>query len=178
MSIHRYPPRSLYADYARAGAGLLLTVGPLVSVPLSPWVAVPLGACALLFLAFALKALLRQLSSIELTDEAVVLHGPVSRTIGWNELTAFALSYYATRRERGSGWMQLSLKGRGHRIAAESTLDGFDQLVRRANEAARRNGVPLSDRTIANLEALGIELPLDPDNTGDPGLVEAAPDRS
>ena len=159
MSIHRYPPASLYADYARAAFGLLLTVTPLLFLELSAWVAVPLAACGVLFLAFAMKALLRHLSSIELTDHAVALHGPFARSIPWHELKGIKLDYYATRRERGSGWMQLSLKGGGTRISAESTLEGFDRLAERAAEAARHNGALLEARTRTNLEALGIELP-------------------
>jgi hypothetical protein len=159
MSLHRYPPASVYADYARAGMGLLMTVTPLIFLDLSRWVAVPLAACGLLFLAFAVKALLRHLSSIEVTDEAIARHGPFSRSIRWDKLSAMKLSYYATRRERGSGWMQLLLKGAGTRINVESTLEGFDGVAERAADAARQNGVALDTRTVTNLEAMGIEVP-------------------
>ena len=173
MSLHRYPPGSIYADYARAGFGLLLTVTPLLLLDLSGWVAVPLAICAALFLAFAIKAGLRQASAIELTDDAVVRHGPLQRTIRLGELDTVKLSYYATRRERGSGWMQLSLRGGGKRISAESTLSGFDQVVETAASAARQNGVVLGRRTLDNIEALGIEVPSQTDSLEDaPGRIQ------
>lgn len=171
VQVLQYQTGKVYADYGRAAFGLFLTLTPLLLLELSPWVGVPLAACAALFLAFAAKAMLAQLSRIEVTDEAVNLRGPLNRTIRWDELASLKLSYYATRREKGSGWMQLALGSGSSRMSIESTLDGFDQLVERAIEAASRNRVPLSDRTIDNVEALGLAVPAPNGQNAENGLI-------
>jgi hypothetical protein len=55
--------------------------------------------------------------------------------------------------------MQLTLQGERKRLRFDSTLEGFDRLVRRAVAAASRNGVSLSAATLANLAALDIAVP-------------------
>jgi hypothetical protein len=67
------------------------------------------------------------------------------------------LAYYAPRRARQDGWLQLTLRGpSGPAIRVDSTLDGFDDVLRRATGAAARNELPLDPATEANLAALGL----------------------
>ena len=68
-----------------------------------------------------------------------------------------SLRYYTTRRDKLDGWMLLKLKGNESVLTLDSSLDGFDDIVLRALEAARANGVALTAATLANLPALGIE---------------------
>ncbi|MEX2649247.1 MAG: hypothetical protein WD673_09565 [Alphaproteobacteria bacterium] len=156
MSRHRYPGRVLALDYARAGAGLALTAGPLALVPAAPAVAWTLGVMAALFAAFGARTAARQATWIACDDESISAQGPLGTTMPWRELSSLSLRFYATKRDRSRGWMQLRLRGRGRSITVESSLEGFDAIVRAAWEAARANGVGVSDTTRANLGALGL----------------------
>lgn len=153
----RYPSGVLIGDYARAAAGLALTVAPLALVNVSPWIGAPLALSALLFAAFAARTAQRQLTRVTMDEEGVRAEGPLGATIRWNELTGLRLRYYTTRRDRTDGWMQASLHGTSGRIRLDSTLDGFDAVIERAALASRRNGLNLSKTTLDNLLALGID---------------------
>ena len=136
MSVHRYPRRSLTADYLRAAAGLTLTAGPLAVVPAGAVAAPILGGLAVLFVVFGARTALRHASRIEMDDERLALLGPWPRRIAWDEVTGLRLRYFATRRGRGAGWMQLILTAPGVRLRLDSTLEDFPAIARRAARAA------------------------------------------
>jgi hypothetical protein len=189
MSTHRYPISSLYSDYLRVAIGLSLTMGPLLLLDLAPAVAWLLAGLAVLFVWFGLRTVLRQLSSVEITARAIGIRGPLGRVVPWDELTRMKLAYYAPRsrsslrrrdrhherdeRDDGQrGWLQLTLRSaRGRPIRIESTLEGFDQVLRRA--MATREQLDLDPTTMANLAALG----LDRDDPATVLLRPAAADR-
>lgn len=191
MSKHHYPIGTLYSDYLRVAVGLALTLGPLLLLDLAAPIAWLLSALALLFVWFALRTGLRQLSVVELSPQGIAVHGPLGRSLAWDDLTRMKLAYYAPRawsgarrrdrqHERGErdegqrGWLQLSLQGtRGRKIRVESTLAGFDQVLRRAMAAVARKQLDLDLTTMANLSALG----LDRDGAAHPLLRPAASDR-
>lgn len=154
----RYPPASLYGDYARAAAGMIMTGLPLALVPVSAWIAVPMAAAALLFAVFALRTAQRQVTRITVDEAGVRATGPFGGSLRWDELAGLRLRFYSTKRDRSDGWMQLTLRGTRGRVRAESTLDGFDALVGRAATAARRNGLAFDHTTVDNLLALGIDV--------------------
>jgi hypothetical protein len=52
--------------------------------------------------------------------------------------------------------MQLRLTGTDGRLALDSAIDGFDQIVARATECADTNGLLLSVTTRENLAAMGL----------------------
>ncbi|WP_448191726.1 hypothetical protein [Azospirillum sp. sgz301742] len=155
--ILRYPPAGLMGDYARAAAGLAMTVSPLLLLTLTVWIAVPLGLAAILFAAFAARTAQRHVTRVVVDEDGVRAEGPLGGAVRWDALSGLRLRYYATRRDRTDGWLVLTLTG-GGRVRVESTLDGFDALAERAAEAARRNAVPLDRATQDNLLALGIDL--------------------
>jgi hypothetical protein len=153
----RYPLTTLYADYGRAALGLGVTLGPLllldVAFPLIALLA-PLG---LLFAWFGLRTAARHLSRVELSGSAIALRGPLPRHLAWGELERMKLAYYAPRRARDDGWLQLTLRGAGGRsIRLDSTLAGFDQVLDAASRAASARELPLDAATHANLAALGL----------------------
>jgi hypothetical protein len=153
----RYPIAALYADYLRAAFGLALTAGPLLLLDLAAAVAALLGVLGLLFAWFGMRTVLRHLSRVELSGNAIALCGPVARRLAWDDLERMKLAYYAPRRSRDDGWMQLTLRGRdGCAIRLDSTLAGFDQVVGRASRAARANALSMDAATHANLAALGL----------------------
>jgi len=156
MSIHRYPRTALRGDYLRAGIGLVLTGGLAALAGGQPVATGVLGGAALLFLAFALRTWLRQRTIIEIIDDGVSTSGARSVNLTWRDLSAFKLRYYATKRDRTVGWMQLTLAAGRKRLSLESSLDGFVEVTRRAALAATANGVRLDAPTRNNLLALGV----------------------
>lgn len=181
MSRHRYPLTRLYLDYLRVAFGLALTIGPLLLLDLASAMTWLLSGLALLFGWFGLRTGLRQLSWIELSPDAIAIHGPVARHLPWEQLAGVKLAYYAPRGGKSSrrstlerddrsgdrtagrsadrsGWLQLTLRpAHGRPIRVESTLDGFDQVLRRALAAVARKQLVLDPTTSANLAALGLD---------------------
>jgi hypothetical protein len=148
----------LYADYLRAGFGLALTLGPLSLLDVADPIVALLFALCLLFAWFGVRTVSRHLSRIELSGDAIALRGLVSRHLAWGDLERMKLAYYAPRRSRDQGWLQLTLRGAdGGSIRLDSTLAGFDQVLGHASRAARAKALPMDAATQANLAALGLE---------------------
>lgn len=156
MTTHRYDRGAIMGDFVRGGFGLLLTAGPLVLAPMVTWLAVAFATFAALFAVYLFRTWLRSASVIELEETGIRATGPFGRAIQWDTLDGLDLRYFATRRDKEGGWMQVRLHGGGARIAAESSLDGFETVVARAAAAAERNRLALSEVTRENLRALGV----------------------
>ena len=157
---HIYPSSAMVGDYLRAAAGLVPTGVLFATVPIGTVAATVLGVFAAIFGVFGLRTLLRHGTSIEMTDDGLRTHGVSKRTIRWAELDRMKLAYYSTRRDRRAGWMQLELVASGTKVSLDSRIAGFDQVVRRAANAAAARHIALSEATVANLEALGIKMPV------------------
>ncbi len=154
----RYSPGDLAADYARAGLGLALTVPPLLALEVVPWLAWALGGAGALFALFLAATVRRQLTRWRIDDRGIAAEGPLGGAIAWPALDRVRLRYFATRRDRSGGWMQLTLRGDGVTLSVDSTLPRFDDLTARALAAAGRNRIPLEPVTEDNLAALGLAL--------------------
>lgn len=166
MNLYRYPRRALVGDYVRTAAGLGVGVGVLATVPLTPAIVIIFGGLTGLFLVFGLRTVQRQLQQVAVTDSAISSAGLVTQTLPWPALEQVTLRYYGTRRQRregGSGFMQLTLRGAGALLRVESSIDGFEHIAREAARAAARNGVALDPTSAGNLLGLGI----DADSPGD-----------
>ena len=154
----RYPLAALYADYLRTALGLALTAGPLLLLDVADVIAALLGVLGVLFAWFGLRTVVRHLSRIELSGDAIALCGPGARRLAWDDLERMKLAYYAPRRSRDDGWMQLTLRGKaGRAIQLDSTLAGFDRIIGQATRAARNRALCLDGATRANLAALGLD---------------------
>ncbi len=158
MSTHRYPPSALRGDYARAGLGLALTLGPAAMVQPGSGALWVLGPLALLFAVFALRTLGRQLAVVELRPDGITVAGLGRSALDWGEISSMRLDYYSTRGDRTGGWMQLTAKGPSGKIRVDSALEDFVAVVRAASDAARAAGLEVSEATRANLGHLGIVL--------------------
>jgi hypothetical protein len=155
---YRYRTKDLFGDYARAAAGALICLAPVVFVG-SNGVTLALAAVGLLFVVFGLRTALRQATEIVVDEQGIAAMGPLSRRIEWEAVRRVKLSYYATRRDRQGGWMHMTLSGQGGTIRLDSALEGFDDIARRVGRAAQANGAELSETTRANFAALDIVLP-------------------
>jgi hypothetical protein len=155
----RYPRQTLWADYARAGAGAVLCGLPLLAVDVNLWLAVILGAGVLLFGAFFVRTALRQRTRYVLGPDTLCADGPAGTVVEWNRLDRMKLSYYSTKRDRSTGWMQLVIGSAGGRaVKVDSSLDGFYDIVERAAGAAGATGLALSPATRTNLHSMGISV--------------------
>ena len=153
-SEHRYPLAALLPDYGRGLIGAALSGGAWSLAPAAPAAIVIFGGLTGLFLVFTMRNAWRHRMRVTLDGEALAVDGVRRRTVAWRELSGLRLRYYATRRNRQGGWMTLQLKAGRTRIALDSSLTGFPDIVARAVQAARQNAVALDAVTIANLEAL------------------------
>jgi len=154
MSEHRYPVAALLPDYARGVLGIVLCGGAWLLAPTAPIAVAIFGGLTVLFLVFTMRNVWRQGMRVTLSDDALAVGGFRSRTLAWRDLSGLRLRYYATRRNRQGGWMTLQLRSAGARVTLDSTLEGFAQVIDKATQEARRNGVDLDAVTLANLAAL------------------------
>ncbi len=156
MTRHRYPAGALAADYARAALGLVLTAPPLALVAMNPVLTGVFAALVALFAVFAAGTLLRQLGPVELDESGIAVAGPWPRRLDWTALERMSLRWFAARRDKRGGFMQLVLRGKGRRLALDSRIDGFEAIAAAAATAAQQRGLALGETTLANLAALGI----------------------
>jgi len=158
MSEHRYPFGALLGDYARAGAGIMLTGAPLVLIPLNPYVTAILGVLVALFAIFGAATALRHLRRIELAGGTISMTGLFPVRLTWDAIESVRLRYFATRRDGARGWMELTLRGGGRRMLLDSRIDGFPDIARHAADAVSRRHIAVAPTTAANFAALGIPL--------------------
>lgn len=164
MSEHQYPSSAIYGDYARAAFGFGLTAGPLVLLDLATVMAALFAALAALFGWFGWRTALRQISRVQVTPEAIALRGPIERRIPWAELRRVKLAYYAAARGRRNGWLQLTLRGNGRVIRMDSSLEGFDRILRSVQAQVRAQNLPVDPTTASNFGELGFAV-------GTPGVA-------
>jgi hypothetical protein len=158
MSVHVYPPTAALSDYLRCGAGLLFAAVPLAAIETAPAVSAMLVFVLVVFSAYALHTLGRQLTHIEVDENCIRTRGLIAKNLPWKEINDLKLSYYSTRRDGTGGWLQLKLSGNGRRLEVDSRIDGFDVVAARAATAATRNGAKFDFATRHNFQALGIAV--------------------
>ncbi len=155
----RYPRQTLWADYIRGGAGVVLCGAPLLALDVDRWLALFLAAGFVLFATFLVRTVLRQRTRYILTPDTLCADGPAGALIEWNRLDRMKLSYYSTKRDRSGGWMQLLVGSDGSAsVKVDSSLDGFYDIVERAAQAAETIGLELSPATRANLQSMGLSV--------------------
>ena len=169
MTRHAYPTPAMLGDYARAAAGLLPIVAIVAIAPVGAVEATVLGGFAALFAVFGIRTALRHGSRLELTGGVLRASGLVRTSISLRELDRLKLAYYSTRRDGREGWMQLELRSGSSTLRLDSRVEGFTKLVEASARAAETRGLSLNTATLANLQALRIEL-----GSRELGLSEAA----
>jgi len=171
LSSHRYPTRSLTADYARTAIGLLLTAGPLFLGDIIMALRIILIVSVFIFLIFGLRTFVRRALTVELFDQGIRARGLFTKSIDWQDLKDVRLNFFSTRRDHEKGWMQLRLIGSGGQIRLDDSIEGFDHIVGATVSAALARHISLGAATVENLAVLGIS----PGNLVPAGLTEATP---
>lgn len=156
MTALRYPGAAIRGDFLRSAAGLVVTLGPLASVPPGSPAGIVLAALAALFAGFGVRTWVRQRMTVTLGTDTLFISGISHKNLSWEALCGLEMRYYSTRRARDQGWMQITLRSEGVVVRLDSTLDGFAAIVRRAAAAAAENGVTLSAATRENLRGFGV----------------------
>jgi hypothetical protein len=159
---YRYPPGVLVGDYVRSGCGMAFALAVLLLSEASMTVQVIFGLLFLLFASFALRTLRQHILRVAVNDDGIFTKGFAKHALPWSGIGQVKLRYFGTRRERknrGGGFMQLTLKGDGGAVTFESSIDGFRDIAWYAARAARRNGVALDPNTAGNF--LGINIDAD-----------------
>jgi hypothetical protein len=154
---HGYPASGLRGDYLRAIGGAAVCGVPLLVTPVHPVAGIILAGLALLFAAHAVRTWLRTREIIVMNDTGLSAGVLYRRELAWQNLDRIKLRYFTTRRDRSGGWMQLVLRGGGKSVGIDSEIDGFSDICRCARDAARRNGLTLSEPTIRNFLAMGLD---------------------
>jgi hypothetical protein len=158
VSVHAYPPAVALADFARAGAGLLLCAIPLALADTIPAVTAVLAILSAVFALYALRVANRQMTRLEADDDGARARGPRTRAVRWRHLRRVRLAYYSTRRDRTGGWLQLTIAGQTETLRIDSRIADFHSLARRAAVAARHNGLKLDPTTLYNFHSLGLAM--------------------
>jgi hypothetical protein len=153
MTSHRYSPRALNADFLRTGIGLVCCLVPLAAVDSGLFVTLVFAIPAALFAVFGLRTWRNRAITVRVNAAGI---STASTNIPWRDLAGVKLSYFSTRRDRESGWMQLTLRAKHGKIALNSALEDFDTVCRATFEAARSFDIELTDASARNFAALGL----------------------
>lgn len=153
MQVYRYPKHVLLLDGLRAGFGILVTFGPLLFLDVGRIMALVLATVGFLFLWFGGRVLSQWFFSVAPSSEGLQKGGASRFFLAWKDLKTLKLAHYAPVRRRQTGWYQLTLSTGDGRISVESTLEGFDDLLRLALEAATDAGLTFDPSTRDNLTA-------------------------
>jgi hypothetical protein len=156
VSVHRYPPQTLVGDYMRAGLGLLLTVAALLYLQPGILMGLAISAIAALCLFFVLRTVDRNRIVVSLEDDAITVTGFRKAAVRWDDMARMNLAYYATKRDKSDGWMEITLKDAATTIKLDSRLQNFGAVVVKAARVARERRIPLNQITLSNLRALKI----------------------
>lgn len=156
MSTHRYHRRDLNADLLRVVLGIAACVTPMFFIEPGATAIYVLGVFAAFFGLFGLRTLMQARTTVTLDETSITATGWRNAQIQWASLDALKLSYFSTRRDREAGWMQITLRGDGQRIAIHSTLEGFEDVCQRAFQAARHNDIEVTDATARNFAVIGL----------------------
>jgi hypothetical protein len=152
----RYPKQAIRADFVRAGAGIILTLGPLLAIPVATIAGMILSVLATIFIAFAIRTWSRQNLVVSIDEDGVTMTGLQRKFIAWRDITSLQLRYYAVKRDRSQGWMQLTIMDGDSKMQIESTLEDYERVVSMAARAAEQKGLMLSPSTMENIKALGL----------------------
>lgn len=172
MTVYRFDRSALRRDFIRAGIGLVLAGGVALLAETGSVGQYVFGPIAMVFLAFLIHTGIRSGTYYDLTIDGIQRSnalGPIKRTskLAWRDLRRVSLRYFTTRRDRSNGWLQLKLVGPGKRFNLDSTLEGFDAVIKATATAIREHEISVKPTTAGNFAVLGQDLGrMSEDDTG------------
>lgn len=154
-SQHSYPRVTIMLDYARAMAGLMFTWLPLVLVDVATIIFYIFGPMAALFALYLGRTMTRHRYTLILEETGLreKLYGTTE--ISWSEVTELKIRYFSTRRDQSDGWVQVTVRKPGGKIAFDSDLTGYNDVLAAIWEEIGERDVTMNETTLANLAALG-----------------------
>ena len=170
MNCH-YPLKTLAGDYLRGGFGFVVTGGLVAFASMMTWIQYLFAVAAIMFAGFLFRTWQRHRTRYMLDDTGIRADGPFGRAIRWSEIIDLRLRYFSTRRDRKSGWFQLTIHDSSGRMSVDSNLDGFDQVLQRCAKAARANRLQLRESTAENFAAAGCPITEPTGEQPDSGLA-------
>ena len=168
MTELRYPFSALVWDYARGIAGMAICFVILVTNEWHNQLVWLFVGLTILFAIYTMTTLAKSLVRFRVSEEGIECGAFRKREIRWGDLSELALRYYPTSRSRKKGWMTLTLKAKAGagksggktagetKVAIESNLPGFSEIVTRAAFAAKENKLIVDRVTADNLAAIGV----------------------
>lgn len=156
MSQHRYPIRSLIADYLRSGIGLAIVGLPLIMADMATAIIILFLGLAGIFGTYLMRTVNRQITVIEMDDVGLRAVGGWPGQVRWADLRDVNLRYFSTRRDRQGGWLHLRLAGDGV-IRLDSAISGFDAMAARAYHEAQQRDLTLTPVSIDNFSSMGLK---------------------
>jgi hypothetical protein len=158
MMYHRYPLRSLFWDYCRAGLGFLIAAVPLVLGDPGSFFTVLLAILAVLFLGYGLRTLRQHLTAYEIRPDGILSHGPFKRFYAWDAISKVHLRYYSTTRDKNQrdlkrGWLELKIVGPAGTLRIDSEVNGFAAILDAASNAVEARRIEVDETTRENLKA-------------------------
>jgi len=151
-----YTRDDLGRDYFRAFVGLAICIAPFIWLEPAVYFIVILLGIGAVFATLLWQTMMRHVTRVLVDANGITMIAVRRRTIAWNQLSAFHLSYFTTWRNM-QGFMEIKLKGPGVSMNIGSGLIGFHDIAKVASQAAVRNGVILKAATIDNLTHVGID---------------------
>lgn len=153
----QYPQNALMVEMIKAGTGSAACLFILLLLQPSPYLGWPFAGLGLLFLTYFVNQAKRIHQKFKITSLGISrISGKKERTLTWEALEDFQLSYYPHGRNARTGNFVLKLRGNGMSLKVESSLDHFSTLLATATIPARNRELILSPATLANLEQLGL----------------------
>ena len=112
----------------------------------------------LLFFGFLLRTFLRQFSTYTVTQQDLKRFGLFKRTLSWDKLNDVNLKYFSTRRDRKAGWYQLTLSDGIVKVAMDSELIRFNDIMKICSDVVRQKRIIVSETTSENFTSSGFSL--------------------
>ena len=167
MKEYRYPVSALRGDYLRALAGMLFTGLLLFGASSVPTVFVIVASIFLLFAGFGLQTWLRHMTMIGIEQDGMRIYGIRRRKITWQDLNGTKLKFFTMKRDRDSGWMELTLLTSRGKVKIDSSIDGFNEIAKSVAHAVESREIKIDETSVENFNAIDIQ-------TKSPGLPDAA----
>lgn len=160
MSSYRYDPADLRRQWIRVGLAFALTLVFLAAGSQSTIVVIACISFSLVILAYAGDLVIKHYTDIATDEAGITLTTVIAwlskrplRTcrIAWQDLRELKLGFFPTRRDRETGWFQLTLRDPGKTIKIQSQLLRFDELLESVLQGAHASDALMSETTEHNL---------------------------